>query len=342
MSIVSNNIKYLRRLNGLTQEQFARRIGIKRPSVGAYEEARAHPPYDTLISMAKLFGVTIDQLIKSDLRKVRETPNLELASSSLASAVAQTATVAAPPSAPPPPVTRPAAEPQPIATVVEKFYRDEGKQIRLVAQRVVPKRVSFKPARREPESVPLRSAPSPLPEFNSNVESAYGQSRPASAKPAAAAPAEFSIIRQHQADEYPRRHRDPAYLNEQPKLRLLNLPDGPLRAFEAGSDFQFPGALLVGQFVANWYELEDGRHYVLVVPNRGILYRRVYNQVKIRGTLLLSADDPTTPSLELPVRDVLEAWEVKAFVSYEMPKPALPVERLRGLVKEMEEELNRG
>jgi len=340
MSIVSNNIKYLRRLNGLTQEQFARRIGIKRPSVGAYEEARAHPPYDTLISMAKLFGVTIDQLIKSDLRKVRETPNLEIASSSLASAVA-TAT-APPPPAPPIAPPRPAVEPQPIATVVEKFYRDEEKEIRLVAQKVAFKRVTFRPTRKEwAIPTPRKSEPA-LPVFNTNVETASVPERLPDPKPEAARPAELAMVRQQQADEYARHHRELHFLNQLPTLQLPNLPAGTLRAFEAGKDFPFPGAWLVGQFVPNWYELQDGRHYVFVVPSRGILYRRVYNQVKIRGTLLLSADDPATPSLELPLRDVLEAWEVKAFVSYEIPKPGPPLERLRGLVKELEEELNRG
>jgi transcriptional regulator with XRE-family HTH domain len=336
MSIVSNNIKYLRRLNGMTQEQFARRIGIKRPSVGAYEEARAHPPYDTLISMAKLFGVTIDQLIKSDLRKVRETPNLEIASSSLASAVAAA-------TAPPPPVApvRAMAEPQPIATVVEKFYRDEEKEIRLVAQKVALKRVTFQPTRREWDVPTPRTSEPALPVFNTNVETASGQERIPDSKHEVARPAELAMVRQQQADEYARNHREVHFLNQLPTLQLPNLPAGTLRAFEAGKDFQFPGAWLVGQFVPNWYDLEDGRHYVFVVPNRGILYRRVYSQVKIRGTLLLSADDPSTPSLELPLRDVLEAWEVKAFVSYEVPKPGLPVERLRGLVKELEEELNR-
>lgn len=340
MSIVSNNIKYLRRLNGLTQEQFARRIGIKRPSVGAYEEARAHPPYDTLISMAKLFGVTIDQLIKSDLRKVRETPNLEIASSSLASAVA-TAT-APPPPAPPVAPPRPISEPQPIATVVEKFYRDEEKEIRLVAQRVTLRRVTFRPTRKEFETPPPRKTEPTPPVFNTNVDTGTSRERPAHANTGTSRPAEFAMVRQNQADEYAQRHRDVVFLNQLPKLQLPNLPASTLRAFEAGADFQFPGAWLVGQFVTNWYELEDGRLYVFVVPSRGILYRRVYNQVKIRGTLLLSADDPNTPSLELPLRDVLEAWEVKAFVSYEMPKPGLPLERLRGLVKELEEELNRG
>lgn len=339
MSIVSNNIKYLRRLNGLTQEQFARRIGIKRPSVGAYEEARAHPPYDTLISMAKLFGVTIDQLIKSDLRKVRETPNLEIASSSLASAVA-TAT-APPPPVPPISPPRPPSDPQPVAAVVEKFYRDEEKEIRLVAQKVALKRVTFRPTRKEFEfPAPRKAEPAP-PVFNNNVETGTSRERLTHARPEPSRPAEFAMVRQNQADEYAQRYRDAIFLNQLPKLQLPNLPVGTLRAFEAGADFQFPGAWLVGQFVPNWYDLEDGRHYVFVVPSRGLLYRRVYNQVKIRGTLLLSADDPATPSLELPLRDVLEAWEVKAFVSYEVPKPGPPLERLRGLVKELEEELNR-
>jgi transcriptional regulator with XRE-family HTH domain len=337
MSIVSNNIKYLRRLNGLTQEQFARRIGIKRPSVGAYEEARAHPPYDTLISMAKLFGVTIDQLIKSDLRKVRETPDLSI-----------TTATATPPPRPPvvenkPEPPRATEDPKPIAAVVDKFYRDDRAQIRLVAQRVMFKRIATRPGPRkvENEAPPVRPS-EPLPRFNSNYEGVNGHVG-ASSAPIAATPSQpIALVRQQQAEEYNRHLRDAEFLEELPRLQLPLQSAELYRAFEAGSDFAFPGASLVGKFVGNWYELEDGRHYVLIVQNRGILYRRVYNQVKIKGTLLVSADDPALPSLEIPIKDVLEAWEVKAFLSYNLPKPSLHVERLRGLVTELQEELNRG
>jgi transcriptional regulator with XRE-family HTH domain len=81
MSIVSNNIKYLRRLNGLTQEQFARRIGIKRSLLGAYEEARANPNLENLKTIAQVFGTSVDSLIKTDIRKIRETPGISLSQS---------------------------------------------------------------------------------------------------------------------------------------------------------------------------------------------------------------------------------------------------------------------
>ena len=329
MSIVSNNVKYLRRLNGLTQEQFARRIGIKRPSVGAYEEARAHPPYDTLITMAKLFGVTVDQLIKSDLRKVRETPDLGLGASS-------------PP--PPPPAREPSPppnEPKPIAALVEKYYRDDRTQIRLVAQRVMFKRVTLKPGARPADRPSLTQQSSLLPYFNNNYEAPNGRPSPPPVAPVAPATQAIPLVRQNGADEYARRARDAAYLEQLPTLQVPQLPPGTYRAFEAGHDFAFPGASLVGRFVANWFELEDSRHYVLVIQNRGTLYRRVYNQVKIKGTLLLSGDDPSIASLEIPIKDVLEAWEVKAFLSYELPKPGLSAERLRGLVDEIQQELQR-
>src|SRR6218665_1061211 len=76
MSLISNNLKYLRRINGLTQDQFARRIGTKRANVGAYEEARAVPPVDTLKIIANTFGISVDDFVKKDIRKLRETPDL--------------------------------------------------------------------------------------------------------------------------------------------------------------------------------------------------------------------------------------------------------------------------
>ena len=40
-------------------------------------------------------------------------------------------------------------------------------------------------------------------------------------------------------------------------MRLPMLPVGQYRAFEADSDFLFPGAWLVGQFVRNWFDITD-------------------------------------------------------------------------------------
>ncbi len=69
MSVISENIKYLRKQAGYTQEQFAKVVGIKRSVVGAYEEARAEPRLQTLMSIADVLNVTTDDLIANDLTK---------------------------------------------------------------------------------------------------------------------------------------------------------------------------------------------------------------------------------------------------------------------------------
>ncbi len=64
---ISENIKYLRKLAGYTQEQFANEVGIKRSLVGAYEEGRAEPRLQTLQKIGEVLNVTSDALISKDL-----------------------------------------------------------------------------------------------------------------------------------------------------------------------------------------------------------------------------------------------------------------------------------
>jgi len=62
MSNIANNLKYLRKKKGLTQQQFADEMGIKRASVGAYEENRAEPKYELLKKIADFYELTMDEL----------------------------------------------------------------------------------------------------------------------------------------------------------------------------------------------------------------------------------------------------------------------------------------
>ena len=72
MSTVSENIKYLRKQEGFTQQTFADALGIKRSLVGAYEEGRADPRISNLIKMSELFGIRIDDLIETSIHKMSE------------------------------------------------------------------------------------------------------------------------------------------------------------------------------------------------------------------------------------------------------------------------------
>jgi len=67
MSQLSNNIKYLRKGKGYTQEELATELGITRSILGSYEEARAEPKLVTLQTIATYFGKTIDELVNNDV-----------------------------------------------------------------------------------------------------------------------------------------------------------------------------------------------------------------------------------------------------------------------------------
>jgi transcriptional regulator with XRE-family HTH domain len=69
MSNIPSNIKFLRKKKGLTQQQFADEIGIKRSLVGAYEEERADPKYDLLKKIALFFDISIDDFINETINE---------------------------------------------------------------------------------------------------------------------------------------------------------------------------------------------------------------------------------------------------------------------------------
>lgn len=67
MRNISNNLRYLRKNKGLTQQQFADLMDIKRSLVGAYEEDRAEPRYDLLKKFAEFYELSIDDLINEKI-----------------------------------------------------------------------------------------------------------------------------------------------------------------------------------------------------------------------------------------------------------------------------------
>jgi transcriptional regulator with XRE-family HTH domain len=67
MSIANKNLKYLRKLRGWTQEEFAQKLHIKRSLLGAYEEERADPRIEILEIVADMFKLTLDDLLRKDI-----------------------------------------------------------------------------------------------------------------------------------------------------------------------------------------------------------------------------------------------------------------------------------
>ena len=72
MDNVNRNLKLLRSKEGLTQREFAERLGLKQATIGAYEEGRATPPLNILSELSRVFKVSLDNLINSDLSTLPE------------------------------------------------------------------------------------------------------------------------------------------------------------------------------------------------------------------------------------------------------------------------------
>ena len=63
---IANRLVELRKKSGLSQEELAAKLGLSRQAVSKWERAEASPDTDNLICLAKLYGVSLDDLLDTD------------------------------------------------------------------------------------------------------------------------------------------------------------------------------------------------------------------------------------------------------------------------------------
>ena len=73
MDNIAQNIKFLRKKHGLTQDDLARKIGVSRYKIGSYEEGRATPKIELLQFMAQYFQFSLDEFVNNKLWKEEST-----------------------------------------------------------------------------------------------------------------------------------------------------------------------------------------------------------------------------------------------------------------------------
>ncbi len=67
MSHFGRNIKKIRTVKNLSQQNFADLFDLKRATLGAYEEGRSEPKIENIIKVANYFSISIDDLLTRDL-----------------------------------------------------------------------------------------------------------------------------------------------------------------------------------------------------------------------------------------------------------------------------------
>ncbi len=63
---IANRLVELRKKKGMSQEELAAKLGLSRQAVSKWERAEASPDTDNLICLAKLYGVSLDELLETD------------------------------------------------------------------------------------------------------------------------------------------------------------------------------------------------------------------------------------------------------------------------------------
>ncbi len=256
MSIISGNIKHLRKQHQWTQGDFADRIGIKRSLVGAYEEGRADPRLNNLLNMSKVFRVSVDNLLSKDLTK------MDLKS-------------------------------------VEALNERGSNNLKVLALTV----------------------------DNDDREL-------------------IDLIPQKASAGYLNGYADPQYLEEMPKFQLPNLPkSATYRAFEITGDSMLPikpGTVVIGQYLDGLAEIKNGRCYVLLSKEEGVVYKRVFDYTQEHGQLFLVSDNKAYSPYRIDMSDVIEVWEAKAYISMEIPEVSeedMSFDSLKDIVLELQKEV---
>lgn len=68
--LTATRLQKLRKANGYSQEVLAEKLGVSRQSVSKWERGEASPDIDNLMLLAKIYGVTLDELLDTENEKV--------------------------------------------------------------------------------------------------------------------------------------------------------------------------------------------------------------------------------------------------------------------------------
>ncbi|MCI9167975.1 MAG: helix-turn-helix transcriptional regulator [Dorea sp.] len=72
----ADKLKKLRKMNSMTQEEVAQRLGLSRSTIAGYESGikGRQPSREGLAAFAKLYGVTLDYLVNDEIINIDISP----------------------------------------------------------------------------------------------------------------------------------------------------------------------------------------------------------------------------------------------------------------------------
>ncbi|WP_312311015.1 LexA family transcriptional regulator [Empedobacter brevis] len=132
---------------------------------------------------------------------------------------------------------------------------------------------------------------------------------------------------------------DTTFIKSLPTYNLPNINNGTFRMFQVAGDSMEPTiqnqSYVVGEWKENWNEdIKDGRVYIFVIQSfeyEGILVKRALNRIDKYGNVLLKSDNRIYTTKTFTPEEIKEVWEVKLYLSFNIPDPATIYDRMNDL-----------
>lgn len=135
---------------------------------------------------------------------------------------------------------------------------------------------------------------------------------------------------------------DPEYIEQLQKIKLPFLPTGTHRAFPIKGDSMLPvkdGAFVVAKFVEDVNDIKNGKTYVVLTKDDGLVYKRIYN-TDDSNALLLSSDNKAYKPYFVFKETILELWEFTCCINtQEYDEKELKLSSIMTMFQELKVEL---
>lgn len=103
--------------------------------------------------------------------------------------------------------------------------------------------------------------------------------------------------------------------------------DRTYRIFQIKGDSMEPvptGTYIICRYLDNWYNIKDGKTYVVLTKDEGIVYKRLYNRLEESKTLEMISDNHLYSPFSVHISNVMEVWQAMGFISFQLPDADVP------------------
>lgn len=136
-------------------------------------------------------------------------------------------------------------------------------------------------------------------------------------------------------------YADPEFIDNLPTFSLPILGSGKFRAFPANGDSMPPhrdSSYIIGEYVERLSDVKDGKTYILVTQNDGIVYKRLNRSGKYQFSA--SSNNLIYAPYEVKFSDILEIWSFVCSIETEaFEADDLGVETVKGMFQEIKQEI---